>query len=161
MALREAEYLRLPLDGLFGSDGTRSELETKFLALCRRHRLPTREVNARLGPYTVDFLWGRQRLVVEVDTDRTHGGAQCSTRIASATRGSSARVARGAGHRRLDAARAPGSSGDCSLPTCPSLVAAWRISDGRPSESRQAKPLTDFGGLFLASGEAVAAALDR
>jgi very-short-patch-repair endonuclease len=72
--LREAEYLRLPLEGLFGSDGTRSEIEATFLALCRRHRLPSPEVNARLGPYTVDFLWRRQRLVVEVDTYGTHGG---------------------------------------------------------------------------------------
>jgi hypothetical protein len=108
MALREAEYLRLPLDGLFGSDGTRSELETKFLALCRRHRLPTREVNARLGPYTVDFLWGRQRLVVEVDTDRTQGGAQCSTRIASATRGSSARDGTWCGSPTIGCSARPG-----------------------------------------------------
>ena len=27
-----------------------------------------------LGPYTVDFLWRAQRLVVEVDTYGTHGG---------------------------------------------------------------------------------------
>jgi very-short-patch-repair endonuclease len=73
-ALREAEYLRLPLDGLFETDGTRSDLEARFLALCRRYRLPTPEVNARLGPYTVDFLWRRRRLVVEVDSYLTHGG---------------------------------------------------------------------------------------
>jgi very-short-patch-repair endonuclease len=73
-ALREAEYLRLPLDGLFSGDGTRSEVESKFLALCRRHRLPAPEVNVTLGAYTVDFLWRRQRLVVEVDTYGTHGG---------------------------------------------------------------------------------------
>jgi very-short-patch-repair endonuclease len=72
--LREAEYLRLPLEGLFGSDGTRSELEARLLALCRRHRLPAPQVNAAVGPYTVDFLWRAERLVVEVDTYRTHGG---------------------------------------------------------------------------------------
>jgi very-short-patch-repair endonuclease len=73
-ALREAEYLRLPLTGLFESDGTRSEPEAAFLRLLRRHRLPMPEVNARLGPYTVDFLWRDARLVVELDTYGTHGG---------------------------------------------------------------------------------------
>jgi Protein of unknown function (DUF559) len=73
-ALREAEYLRLPLDGLFAPDGTRSEPEARFLALCRRHHLPPPEVNVTLGPYTVDFLWRAQRLIVEVDTYGTHGG---------------------------------------------------------------------------------------
>jgi very-short-patch-repair endonuclease len=73
-ALREAEYLRLPLDGLFETDGTRSEPEARLLAICRSHRILRPEVNARLGPYTVDFLWRPQRLVVEVDTYGTHGG---------------------------------------------------------------------------------------
>jgi very-short-patch-repair endonuclease len=73
-ALREAEYLRLPLDGLFDTDGTRSEPEAMFLGVCRSYRLPAPEVNARLGPYTVDFLWRTQRLIVEVDAYRTHGG---------------------------------------------------------------------------------------
>jgi very-short-patch-repair endonuclease len=74
MALREAEYLRLPLDGLFRSDGTRSKVEAAFLRLLRRHHLPPPEVNVPLGPYTVDFLWRAERLVVEVDTYGTHGG---------------------------------------------------------------------------------------
>jgi very-short-patch-repair endonuclease len=73
-ALREAEYLRLPLDGLFGSDRTRSETEARLLRLLRRHHLPLPEVNARLGAYTVDLLWRAERLVVEVDTYRSHGG---------------------------------------------------------------------------------------
>lgn len=73
-ALREAEYLRLPLDGLFETDGTRSEPEAAFLRLLRRHHLPLPEVNARLGPYTVDFLWRAEQLVVELDTYGTHGG---------------------------------------------------------------------------------------
>ena len=54
-------------------DLTRSELERLFLRLCRRHRLPQPEVNARLGPYEVDFLWRPQRLVVETDGFRHHG----------------------------------------------------------------------------------------
>ena len=46
---------------------TRSELEEAFLALCRRGGLPDPEVNVQLHGYEVDFLWRRQRRVVEVD----------------------------------------------------------------------------------------------
>jgi hypothetical protein len=46
---------------------TRSEAEERLLALIRAAQLPRPEVNARVGPYEVDFLWRRQRLVVEVD----------------------------------------------------------------------------------------------
>ena len=55
------------------ADLTRSELERIFLTLCRRHRLPQPEVNARLPPYEVDFLWRRHRVVVETDGFRHHG----------------------------------------------------------------------------------------
>ena len=74
-ATRQAEYLGLAL-GNIRTDGTRSELEAAFLALCRRHRLPLPEVNVRVGPYTVDFLWREQRLVVEVDGYAAHRGRQ-------------------------------------------------------------------------------------
>ncbi len=74
VALRQAEYLGLPLDPELASDHTRSELETRFLALCRRHRLPQPEVNVPLGPFTVDFLWPAARLVVELDGYRAHAG---------------------------------------------------------------------------------------
>jgi very-short-patch-repair endonuclease len=46
---------------------TRSELEERFLALVRRGGLPEPEVNATLHGYEVDFLWRKQRRVVEVD----------------------------------------------------------------------------------------------
>jgi very-short-patch-repair endonuclease len=46
---------------------TRSELEERFLTLVREAGLPAPEVNAKLGPYEVDFLWRDERLVVEVD----------------------------------------------------------------------------------------------
>jgi very-short-patch-repair endonuclease len=72
-ALRQAEYDRLPLEDL-GQDGTRSELEAMFLRLCRRHRLPAPEVNAKVGPWHADFLFRPQRLVVETDGWRAHGG---------------------------------------------------------------------------------------
>ena len=53
---------------------TRSELERRFLRLCRRHRLPTPEVNARIGPFIVDFLWRDRALIVETDGYRFHRG---------------------------------------------------------------------------------------
>jgi hypothetical protein len=42
-ALRQAEFLRLPIGEQLGPDHTRSELESRFLALCHRHRLPKPE----------------------------------------------------------------------------------------------------------------------
>jgi very-short-patch-repair endonuclease len=73
-ATRQAEYLGLPLEGI-ETDGTRSDLEGTFLALCRRHRLPAPEVNVRVGRWTVDFLWRRQGLAVETDSYPTHRGS--------------------------------------------------------------------------------------
>lgn len=74
-ATRQAEFLGLDLGGI-ETDGTRSDLERAFLRLCRRHRLPSPEVNARIGPYAVDFLWREQRLVVETDGFAAHRGRQ-------------------------------------------------------------------------------------
>jgi very-short-patch-repair endonuclease len=75
-ARREAEYLRLPLSPADRGDGTASGLEHDFLRLCRRHRLPEPEVNIRVDSFTVDFLWRRHRLVVEVDGYGAHSGWQ-------------------------------------------------------------------------------------
>lgn len=76
-ALRQAEILRLgtgpqphPQDA---PDPDRTELERRFLALCRRHSLPRPRTQQIIGPYTVDFLWLEQRLVVEVDGYGSHG----------------------------------------------------------------------------------------
>jgi very-short-patch-repair endonuclease len=55
-------------------DMTRSELERRFLRLCRRHGLALPTVNARVGRLEVDFLWPDSRLIVEVDGFRYHGG---------------------------------------------------------------------------------------
>jgi very-short-patch-repair endonuclease len=74
-ALRQAEFRRLPIGERNDADGTRSGLEARFIAFCRRYHLPRPEVNAKLGPYTVDLLWRAERLVVETDSYRTHGGA--------------------------------------------------------------------------------------
>jgi very-short-patch-repair endonuclease len=56
-----------------GSTPTRSELEERLLALCRRYRLPQPEVNVPLLEYVVDFLWRDARLIVEADGRATHG----------------------------------------------------------------------------------------
>jgi very-short-patch-repair endonuclease len=73
-ALRQAEFLGLPLDPTLEPDGTRSELERRFLNLCRRHRLPQPEVNVPIGHFRVDFLWRGARLVVELDGYQAHSG---------------------------------------------------------------------------------------
>lgn len=72
-ALREAEFLRLAIGAKWPVDHTRSELEARFLAVCRRYRLLKPEVNARVGPFIVDFLWRTHRLIVEVDGWESHG----------------------------------------------------------------------------------------
>jgi very-short-patch-repair endonuclease len=77
-ALREAEFLRLPVGDGAGRSGsthqrTRTELEAMFMALVRRHRLPRPEVNVRVDRYEVDFLWRPQQLIVEVDGWESHG----------------------------------------------------------------------------------------
>jgi very-short-patch-repair endonuclease len=71
-ALREAEFLRLPIDERLDSDGARTELEKRMLALCHRHRLPQAEVNAKIDRFEVDFLWRAERLVAEVDGWDSH-----------------------------------------------------------------------------------------
>lgn len=55
-----------------GATATRSELEERFLALCRDRGLPQPLVNAPLLGLTVDFVWPRAALVVEVDGRATH-----------------------------------------------------------------------------------------
>ena len=46
---------------------TRSEAEAGFLRLVRKARLPRPKVNHTVEGYEVDFLWRRQRLIVEID----------------------------------------------------------------------------------------------
>jgi very-short-patch-repair endonuclease len=71
-ALRETEYLGLPVGDAFKPDRTRTELEGMFLALTRRHRLPQPEVNVHIDRFVADFLWRAQRLIVEVDGWESH-----------------------------------------------------------------------------------------
>jgi very-short-patch-repair endonuclease len=74
-AVRRALDLRLiSSDQLRSEDElTRSKMERLFRSLCRRHRLPQPEVNARVAGFEVDFLWRDRRLVVETDSWRHHG----------------------------------------------------------------------------------------
>lgn len=73
-AIRQADFLGLSTGSDVMSDRTRSELERRFLWLCRRHRLPTPAVNMRVGALTVDFCWVEEKLVVETDGYRSHRG---------------------------------------------------------------------------------------
>ena len=52
---------------------TRSELESRFLRMCRRFGIPRPERNADIEGKERDFVWRDARLVVEVDGHATHG----------------------------------------------------------------------------------------
>jgi very-short-patch-repair endonuclease len=71
-ALDRARVLSLPIGGLSSTEPTRSRFERRLLALCRRHQLPRPEVNARVAPFLLDFLWRNERLVVEADSWEHH-----------------------------------------------------------------------------------------
>jgi very-short-patch-repair endonuclease len=73
-AIRQADVLGLPIGDEGKQDRTRSDLEGDFLQLCRRHRLPAAEVNVRIGPHLVDFLWRDRGVVVETDGYDYHRG---------------------------------------------------------------------------------------
>ncbi len=53
---------------------TRSDLEKRLLALCRRHGLSTPEVNVMVAGHRADFLWQERKLIVEVDSWLYHRG---------------------------------------------------------------------------------------
>lgn len=99
-AFDEAEYLKLdwesaaPLHGRRGSGllssvlavhepgttRTLSELEERFLALCKKHGFPRPEVNVSIEGYLCDFVWRGQRVIVETDGRRAHGTTQARRR---------------------------------------------------------------------------------
>lgn len=76
-----AAALRAVLDShAVGTTATRSELEERFLHLCRDASLPLPELNVPLAladgeVATVDALWRRERVVVETDGRASHGTA--------------------------------------------------------------------------------------
>ncbi|HUA06861.1 MAG TPA: DUF559 domain-containing protein [Solirubrobacteraceae bacterium] len=53
---------------------TRSDSEKAFHKLIRDSGLPRPEANVKFGPYVPDFMWRRQRLIVEIDSPTFHGG---------------------------------------------------------------------------------------
>lgn len=53
-------------------ENSRSDLELEFLKLCHRAGLPEPLMNTKLGGVEVDFLWRREKLVVELDGFRFH-----------------------------------------------------------------------------------------
>jgi very-short-patch-repair endonuclease len=71
-AIDRARSLHLPIGDVGATTPTRSRLERRLLALCRRHRLPLPETNVRVGPFLVDFLWRQQGLIVETDGYEHH-----------------------------------------------------------------------------------------
>lgn len=65
--------LRALVDASRTTTVTRSQAEERFLALVRTAKLPDPAANVRLEGFTVDFLWRRERIVVEVDGYKYHG----------------------------------------------------------------------------------------
>jgi very-short-patch-repair endonuclease len=59
---------------------TRSVAERKLLRLLRASSLPSPLVNARIGRYEVDFLWPRERVIVEVDGFAWHSSRRAFER---------------------------------------------------------------------------------
>jgi very-short-patch-repair endonuclease len=55
-----------------GTTLTRSDLEERFLELCRAHGLPRPAVNARVTGPEVDFAFAEQRVLVETDSWTWH-----------------------------------------------------------------------------------------
>jgi hypothetical protein len=62
--------------GTVGHDRTRSELERRFLALCKRAGIPRPSVNEWIAiageEMQCDFVWHAERVIVEVDGWATH-----------------------------------------------------------------------------------------
>jgi very-short-patch-repair endonuclease len=59
---------------------TRSEAEARLLALLRAADLTPTATNTRVGRHEVDFVWRRQRLVVEVDGFAYHASREAFER---------------------------------------------------------------------------------
>jgi very-short-patch-repair endonuclease len=58
-----------------GTTRTRNDLEEAFLRLVLDAGLPQPEVNVRVGPYEIDFLWREQGPAVETDGGASHARA--------------------------------------------------------------------------------------
>lgn len=60
------------LAGYAAAPATRSELERRFLQLCRQAHLPPPAINVQVAGCEVDAAWRAQRLVVELDGHAYH-----------------------------------------------------------------------------------------
>jgi very-short-patch-repair endonuclease/predicted transcriptional regulator of viral defense system len=82
---RGAAKLRAVLAGLEEPALTDTEVEERFLALCRAASLPSPEVNQWLNiddepAIKADFLWRAERVVIETDGWESHGTRQAFER---------------------------------------------------------------------------------
>jgi very-short-patch-repair endonuclease len=75
-AIRQANVIGLDLSEEDRGDRTRSDLEAAVLGIFKRHRAKLPEINVRVGPYLVDFLWRAEKVVVEVDSYLYHRGRE-------------------------------------------------------------------------------------
>jgi very-short-patch-repair endonuclease len=73
--VRRAEKAHLDTGGVLDPEPEpdATVLERRLLSLCRRHSLALPETQVIIGPYTVDFHWPAQRLIVETDGFADHG----------------------------------------------------------------------------------------
>lgn len=70
---RGIRALRLATEGVSDMSRTRSVPEGRFLIVCNRHGIPQPCVNVPVGDREVDFLWPKERLIVEIDGFSAHG----------------------------------------------------------------------------------------
>lgn len=62
------------LDHVLGPPVLRSRLEERFRSLCQSARLPLGETNQRIAGWEFDVVWHRERVALELDSYRWHGG---------------------------------------------------------------------------------------
>ena len=77
-----------------GSTRTRTELEERFLALCREHRLPNPEVNAEVEGFEVDFFFPNAKLGSSRRTARRTAARSCQREGGGSARAPGAELSR-------------------------------------------------------------------
>jgi very-short-patch-repair endonuclease len=69
---RGVALLRALVIGAREPEDVREELERRFAAFCRRHRLPRPVFNTLVEGFLVDVLWREKRLIIELDSWQHH-----------------------------------------------------------------------------------------
>jgi very-short-patch-repair endonuclease len=64
--------LRELVEAELAGERNRLEAEKRFRALVKDAKFPEPQSNAKVGPFTVDFLWPEERVVAELDGFTTH-----------------------------------------------------------------------------------------